>query len=606
MDKLARRLLGWCILLISAGVYGASLLPATLDISQISNTDGAYQILHDLSASITIETLLSHPDQSLWQDMQGDVSRGVLTHPVWMRFRLSNSDPNQTRYILEHTDPGPYRIDLYIVDSQGVLVSEQHYHRESPYWERPFPNPGPVFSVEVDTGQEYVMYARIQATFGGLFSQFAVWTPNDFVRHETRETLLYGGAYTAFILFSFLSLLVFLAIRERTFLSYSALTFTSCMLLMNLDAHWAVLFQSGGAPVGNATFWGGIYYFAALTFARDYLKLDQVLPLVGKIYLSLMAFGPVIIVLGILGYAEAAGVFMMLTGPILLTIPFLALYLCVVKKRQVKLFTLAWFIYGTAVLIQFGLRQVGLIEHQPLTIYTGVLGGVIEMCLLAVSMGFKILDIKQQRDKAREAYVTQLESFSEQLERQVKEKTWELEVARAQAEKEARTDSLTRLYNRRAFEELAGNKFSSVTRHRKMLATILVDIDKFKQVNDKLGHKGGDLVLKAVAEALQSLVRESDVLARIGGEEFAILAETDDLNGAFQFCERLRRAVAELEIEVDKEKLKTSISLGCYCCYAPQDISLMLNKADTAMYRSKQLGRNKTTLWQPEKRQSGI
>ena len=601
MDKLARRVLGLCVLLLSLSAYGASVPPKALDVAQVKNTDDAYQVLHDHADSYSIESLLTAPKEVQWQNYQGQVSRGVLTHPVWMRFSLFNSDNAQTQYILEHTDPGPFRIDLYLVDSNGELVSSHYYHRERPYWERPFPNPGPTFSLDLKAGQNYIVYARIQATFGGLFSQFAVWTPEDFVRYETLETMLYGGAYTAFILFSFLSLLVFFAIRERTFLSYSALTFTSCMLLMNLDAHWAVLFQASGAPVGNATFWGGIYYFAALTFARDYLKLNHVMPVASKVYRGLMVFGPVIIGLGLLGYAKAAGAFMMLTGPVLLTIPFLALYLCVVKKRNVKLFTLAWFIYGTAILIQFGLRQVGLIEHQPLTIYTGVIGGVIEMCLLAVSMGFKILEIKNQRDQVREAYVAQLESFSEQLEHQVKEKTRELEVARSLAEKEARTDSLTRLYNRRAFEELARQKFSNVTRHRKMLATILVDIDKFKQVNDKLGHKGGDLVLKAVAEALHSLVRESDVLARIGGEEFAILAETDDLNGAFQFCERLRRSVAELEISVDGQTLVTSISLGCYCCYAPKDLSLMLSRADTAMYQSKQQGRNRTTLWQPAK-----
>ena len=109
-------------------------------------------------------------------------------------------------------------------------------------------------------------------------------------------------------------------------------------------------------------------------------------------------------------------------------------------------------------------------------------------------------------------------------------------------ERIASRDSLTGAASRRAFFELAGARFELARNRRKSLAVIVIDVDRFKSVNDEFGHAGGDLALQGIANALCEGLREQDLLGRLGGEEFAALLPDADLALASQVAERLRRA----------------------------------------------------------------
>ncbi|MCE2596417.1 sensor domain-containing diguanylate cyclase [Motilimonas cestriensis] len=577
----------------------ASVQPP-IDLSTETSTDRNYYTLNDVNDSFSIDQFLYHTGSTFdWQQHSGDVTRGVLTHPVWMRFQITNSDTRQQQYLLEYTDPGPYRIDMYVVTHRDEIEGQYHYHREKPIAEKPYPNPGAVFPITLHPGEELTVYARIEHKMGGLFSQFSIWRPHHFIKHETIETALYGGVYTSFFIFSFIALVIFFATRDRVFLLYSGLTFTSAISLMNLDNHWGLFFQPGGVSINNAVIWSGAYLFMALAFAREYLKLNTLLPWASKLTLTAMWIGPIIIVLGLLGHTEIAGMLMMSSMGVILLVPFIALYLWLAKKQHVRLFTLAWFIYGTAICIQFALRQVGLVPHLPITIYSGAIGAMIEMCLLTASMGYRVLDLKRERDHALKSHVHQLEQFSAELENQVIKKTKELEQAKEQAEYEARTDPLTKLSNRRAFNEQAPKLIKSTLRNKATLCAIAIDIDHFKKVNDTHGHDIGDKVLIEVANALSNMTRDNDILARIGGEEFIVLATTNDQYGAVDLGERIRLAIEQLNIDIDQATpLKTTISIGLYTINQPEKVATILRKADAALYQSKMNGRNQVTAWE--------
>jgi diguanylate cyclase (GGDEF)-like protein len=123
---------------------------------------------------------------------------------------------------------------------------------------------------------------------------------------------------------------------------------------------------------------------------------------------------------------------------------------------------------------------------------------------------------------------------------------------------------------------------------------VLSDIDHFKSVNDTYGHGTGDDVLKAVAQALGTTARLSDVVARYGGEEFCMVLEATDLAGAVRLAERMRLAVRALRFDTPKGPLTVTMSFGVsLCTEATVDIHDLLTRADTNLYKAKQAGRDR-------------
>jgi diguanylate cyclase (GGDEF)-like protein len=160
----------------------------------------------------------------------------------------------------------------------------------------------------------------------------------------------------------------------------------------------------------------------------------------------------------------------------------------------------------------------------------------------------------------------------------------------------ALTDPLTGLYNRRGFEAGAEALSSRQGGAPPLQTWIMIDIDHFKAVNDSFGHEGGDEVLKAVAISLQSTLRDDDILARFGGEEFVLLlpgvAET--LGAAV--AERLRLKLQALTIGVGGRQIRVTASFGVAQQAPGEARSATLERADTALYRAKHAGRNRVII----------
>lgn len=161
-------------------------------------------------------------------------------------------------------------------------------------------------------------------------------------------------------------------------------------------------------------------------------------------------------------------------------------------------------------------------------------------------------------------------------------------------ETDAFTDPLTGLANRRRFETIAHGLFAGG--HAADAALLVIDIDHFKTVNDRHGHLAGDLVLKATAQAIARTVRGSDVVGRIGGEEFAVLATGLDQNGAARLAERIRTLVSGLALKADSDVLKVTVSIGCAMAAGLPGYAACFRTADRALYDAKHAGRNRVSL----------
>lgn len=167
-------------------------------------------------------------------------------------------------------------------------------------------------------------------------------------------------------------------------------------------------------------------------------------------------------------------------------------------------------------------------------------------------------------------------------------------------QQQALRDSLTGVYNRRFLVEALDKEIHRCCRQALPLGLLFIDIDYFKSLNDSKGHLIGDLVLRRVAETLETAIRGADILARFGGEEFVILPNGPTEQGLLQLAERVRLAVEQLVIPVDGEQLSVTVSVGCTFTIPQQNdwdlVPKLFAAADAAMYDAKALGRNRVVF----------
>jgi two-component system cell cycle response regulator len=174
-------------------------------------------------------------------------------------------------------------------------------------------------------------------------------------------------------------------------------------------------------------------------------------------------------------------------------------------------------------------------------------------------------------------------------------------------------DGLTNAYNRRYFDERLKHETDRCIRNKTDLVCLFIDVDFFKQVNDRYGHQAGDMVLVRLVTLMREQVRSSDIVARYGGEEFAIILPDTGIQLAYEVAERIRRQVEDQELTVNDKTLSITVSIGLASLSqiryqannSDKDSSsqategldqLLLGKADEALYQAKQTGRNQVII----------
>ena len=156
-------------------------------------------------------------------------------------------------------------------------------------------------------------------------------------------------------------------------------------------------------------------------------------------------------------------------------------------------------------------------------------------------------------------------------------------------------DYLTGLGNRRLFFETAGPILATAKRKKTDIALIMIDIDHFKLVNDTYGHDTGDVVLKAIGKTLQTSFRATDITARMGGEEFAIISPGVSKQALPEFLEKIRKAVSDLSFKANGIPFTITTSIGAINC-AAESLEEMISVADEMLYESKSNGRDRVTI----------
>lgn len=201
-------------------------------------------------------------------------------------------------------------------------------------------------------------------------------------------------------------------------------------------------------------------------------------------------------------------------------------------------------------------------------------GGLTEFVLRSVAQIVQINERLQDRLSATEE---RLQQQTEQIQSQITQ---------------ARTDPLTGLPNRRAFDDALARRVAEWKRKSVTFCLMMIDIDHFKQLNDRHGHPTGDHALRDVAEVLGGVIREMDMVARIGGEEFSVILPSTSSRDAMRSTERIRLAVASEKFAIDQTELPLTVSIGLTVVRSGDDAISLVKRADEALYCAKRAGRN--------------
>lgn len=251
-------------------------------------------------------------------------------------------------------------------------------------------------------------------------------------------------------------------------------------------------------------------------------------------------------------------------------------------KAEIAFFLFMFLLVGTAgmvSLVHSALGDAGALSAEDLATARSNL--VIALTMLAAIIGFGIL------------FIYPLIRLQAQEQGKLKAMTASLSARSETLEHAALTDGLTGMNNRRYSDDALKEYLAEFERIGRPIGLVILDLDHFKSVNDTHGHDTGDEVLRAVSKCLRDFTRYHDVAARLGGEEFAVVAPNLDLEMLNKLAERIRRAIAALTIQSGNVSLRVTASAGLAVWDRKESAEEFFKRADRNLYRAKREGRNR-------------
>jgi diguanylate cyclase (GGDEF)-like protein len=325
----------------------------------------------------------------------------------------------------------------------------------------------------------------------------------------------------------------------------------------------------------------------------------------------------------VLDYALAIYIEIISVMSVSLMLLFFSILQAIRGNKLAKLYTVSWSGMTLGIFVSC-LMYLGLIK-LPLMPQTPVLLGLtFEVVFMAAVLAIRYNDERKAKQRIQQEALKQAERIreareetlrmeaesNEKLERMVQERTLELEIALRELNEanqklteQATIDSLTGVKNRSTFDKRLQAEGRISRRQQTPLALLMLDIDRFKTINDTHGHLAGDQTLKSIANTLKNILRRpSDLVSRFGGEEFAIILPNTDTNGALSVAEQIRHAISALDVSWDKQTIPLTASIGVSVAIIESDmhITQLLEQADKALYHAKNSGRDRVYAFDPE------
>jgi diguanylate cyclase (GGDEF)-like protein len=479
-----------------------------------------------------------------------------FTHSTWwLRVSLRN-DSDRARELMLHQDyPLIDHFSVWIPDADGAWRSVETGDRQD-FDSRALQHRDFVFPIDMPPNARREIYLRYQ-TSGALNIGLTLYANHRLLEAISTEQLAYGFYYGGFAVLVIYNLFIFLVVRDRAFFYY-LLYAISYGLYFGVHNGLSFQFLWPHSPD-----WGNRALLVLLSlslifgmqFTRRFLDTHATLPKLDRVALVLQG-------LSILALAASFALpYAMLILPLALhTVAVTALImlmglLCLIQGyRPARYFMVAWGMLLVGVLA-YMLKTFGLLPHNVLTHNGFQIGSLVEMVLLSLALASRVSELQRQ----------------------------------------SLTDPLTKLANRRFFDDKLEQEFVRANKSGAPLGLLMIDIDHFKQFNDRYGHTKGDEVLRVVAKRLRDGLRRKHVICRFGGEEFAVLLPGTGGDDASQLAEHLRHAIESTP--VGDVVVTVSVGLANTLDYRYVHHSEFFGAADSALYRAKEQGRNRVVRY---------
>lgn len=546
----AHALLALAFLLVSLPAFTAAAEPLRIDAAfSRAPLEQAVEVLEDAGGAMTFDVVRDSTAFSAVTRLGPNF--GFTRSAWWLRFTLANPTAEDRRVVLRQDYPLIDHLDLWREGRDGAWqrtgTGDRTVFGTREYAHRDF-----LFDLELPAQSQRTFYLRA-ASGGPVDLSLALYEGHALVGALSDEQFAYGAYYGGFLVLVLYNFFLFVIVRDRAIFYY--LLYASSYGLY-FAVHNGLAFQHlwPGSPT-----WGNqallvllsLSLVFGLQFTRTFLGTSGFLPRLDKLAIALQALA----VLGLV--ASFFAPYAVLILPLaLLTIVVTSLIIVmgslglVMGYRPARYFMVAWGLLLAGVMA-YMLKVFGLLPHNMLTQNGFQVGSLLEMVLLSLALASRLRDLRRQ----------------------------------------SLTDTLTKVPNRRFFDEVSVGEFERRRRKRGALALLVIDIDHFKQFNDRHGHARGDEVLQLVAGQLQRGVRRGDSVCRYGGEEFAAILPGADGAQAVEVAESLRRTV----VEGAPPDAAVTVSIGVASTRdgAFENIDDLFRAADGALYEAKAAGRNR-------------
>ncbi|WP_326534073.1 sensor domain-containing diguanylate cyclase [Pseudorhodoferax sp.] len=562
------------------------------------------EVFEDPSGQLTLDAVRG---QRFAPPRGGLSSFGFTSSAYWFRFTLENPGATTLTRLLVLRTNWLDTVDLYASGADG-RTTHRRFGDTLPFREREVDTPQFLIDLPIAPGQ-HTYYLRITSA-QAFMTPMELWGLKAFHESDRRWSAYYGMFYGILAVMVLYNAFIWTSTRDRNYLAYCAYLLSFFLMNASYNGFAYQYFWPESPRLSNWAHTPFIFGFqvVALWFSMNFLESRQRTPRVHRIMqvylaLTLLAWAAVTLVGDSVAYNAAPVYFIFLGTPLILAA---GLRAWLRGYRAARFFVLATMASLTGSFVT-ALTVSGLLPYTFVHFHAAEFGILVDVVLLSLALADRINLLHQQR-RAAQAQATrqrlqaafQLEKANIRLEQQVQERTAELARARDAAEKLARLDALTGVANRRSFQEVAEREFLRARRYAHPLSVLVFDIDLFKQINDTHGHAAGDMVIRGVAGIVRNAVREVDFVARIGGEEFAVLLPDVPQAAAQGTAERLRALIAAWRGEFDGRVLRCTASFGV-STVAVHDAGFdtVLQRADEAMYVAKQGGRDRVSVFSP-------
>ena len=488
---------------------------------------------------------------------------GFTDAEVWLRFAVRYTAQAGAPPVLVLPKALIDHVELFSIDGAGTithaLTGDAHAFATRPIAYRGF-----AFLLTPEPGATVTYYLRVRSETGAIGLPLELQDSASFHARSAVENYLRGG-YVGFMFgLAMCALVLFALLRNFAYAYYCQYLVTFVLLLCTADGY-AMQFLWPNAPLAQQILPAALLALSNVTgtlVVRSFLNLPEVIPAFEPLF-ALTAVTSAIGMAVHVFHHGPLGVMIMMTCALVLC-P-LALFGCWQSWRAgdriAGYLLLGWLIFMVGMSLTLG-EMLGAIASSPWSINGIYLGSLGEFIALAVGLSERVWNVQRGRETQIAAANADLAALNANLEAMVQHRTRELETRNRELSELAVRDSLTGLYHHSTTIELLEQLLAQSQRYEFPIATVMLDIDNFKQLNDAHGHQLGDHVLEEVSQTLADSARGADIVGRYGGEEFLIVMPHGDALAAREYGERLLARIRE--IHVGATRITASIGVSVF------------------------------------------